>query len=89
MRLIGTILLLFVSLNGYATCFDGKSEEMSHYIYMEEDELQYEYCYCVHLKSVSMEYGYVEEAIRRGEEIKKMQRVFKKEYETEPKECEK
>ena len=89
MRLIGTILLLFVSLNGYATCFDRTPEEMSYYIYMEEDELQDEYCYCVYLHEVSMDRGYIEEAIMRGEEMKKMKRVLKKEYETEPKECEK
>lgn len=101
MRLIGTILLLCVSLNGYATCSNGTPENMSHYAYMTEDELNREYCYCGEVAEIGRNHsremgsmGLTGDALKALDEVDimigertKIKRVLKKDYNTEPKEC--
>ena len=103
MRLIGTILLLCVSLNGYATCSNSTPENMSHYAYMTEDELNREYCYCRGVWQIRMDtakratnIGAGDMALEKlgeagiiSDEMTKIARVLKKDYGTGPKECKK
>jgi len=96
-KVVVTMVLLFVSLNGYAGCKLRTPEEMSYYIYMEENELQYEYCLCNTVRWAA------QRAVERAEnryrakkenevnilsnEMDKIKRVLKRDYDTEPKEC--
>jgi len=96
-KLLVTMVLLFVSLNGYANCSANKPEEMSYYAYMDEEELQYEYCFCNEKAKMQKRIGdnsmednqnvaamyYAQEKIAR-EEMIKITRVLKKDYEAEP-----
>ena len=45
-KLLITITLLFVSLNGYADCFSKTPEEMAYYAYMDENALRIDWCSC-------------------------------------------
>jgi len=94
------MVLLFVSLNGYADCMNETPEEMSHYAYMTEDELHRGYCTCMAMYQIKMDASdrasaydvdtalmYNHQAGMMLDERKKIKRVLKKDYETEPKEC--
>lgn len=99
-KLLVTMVLFFVALNGYADCWNETPEQMSHYAYMDEDELHSGYCSCMGLYQIKMDSSnsatyvdialmYVEQAGVMLDEAKKITRVLKKDYETEPKECKK
>jgi len=101
MRLIGTILLLCISLNGYADCMNETPEEMSFYAYMTEDELHRGYCTCMGMYQIKMDssdsfkqIGQLDSALMYNrqagmmlDERTKITRVLQKDYETAPKEC--
>ncbi|MDB2352227.1 hypothetical protein N9V92_03460 [Luminiphilus sp.] len=100
-KLLLTIILLFVSINGYANCMDAKPEEMSYYIYMEEKELHWTYCSCTRLFKNKMELaktltniGSLDESQKAidkasiiSNEKVKISKVLKKDYGKDPEEC--
>ena len=97
-KLLVTMILLCVSLNGYASCLDGIQEEMAYYIYMEENELNANYCLCTlgfkrnmetaesmkDIEAYDSSMEYIKKALKMNNEREKISKVLKKDYGKKP-----